>query len=82
MMHARSIGTTLLLAGCLIAAPATAQTLRIGMKAAVDGSDPHQSYSPNRNVQMHVYESLVFQDPNLQPLPGLGRGLKCAEPKP
>lgn len=53
------------------ATPAAAQTLRIGMKAALTGSDPHQSYSPNRNVQMQVYESLTFQDANLQPVPGL-----------
>ena len=53
-----------------LAAPASAQTLRIGMKAAVDGSDPHQSYTPNRNVQMHVYESLVNQDQYLQPAAG------------
>ncbi|WP_198376138.1 ABC transporter substrate-binding protein [Neoroseomonas rubea] len=59
------------LALALAALPAAAQTLRIGMKAAVDGSDPHQSYSPNRNVQMHVYESLVHQDANLLPVPGL-----------
>ena len=38
---------------------------------AVDGSDPHQSYSPNRNVQMQVYESLTFQNENLLPVPGL-----------
>ncbi|MBK1659086.1 ABC transporter substrate-binding protein [Paracraurococcus ruber] len=64
-------GSALLLAALLLAAPAAAQELRIGMKAAVDGSDPHQSYSPNRNVQLHVYEPLVFQDPQLRPVPGL-----------
>ncbi|BDG74748.1 ABC transporter substrate-binding protein [Roseomonas fluvialis] len=66
-----------LLVAC--AAPAQAQTLRIGMKAAVDGSDPHQSYSPNRNVQMHVYESLVNQDQYLQPLPGLAESWRVID---
>ena len=41
-----------LILATLASLPVSAQTLRIGMKAAVDGSDPHQSYSPNRNVQM------------------------------
>jgi peptide/nickel transport system substrate-binding protein len=62
-----------------VAAPASAQTLRIGMKAAVDGSDPHQSYSPNRNVQMHVYEALVNQDQYLQPLPGLAESWRIID---
>lgn len=61
------------------AQPAAAQTLRIGMKAAIDGSDPHQSYSPNRNVQMHVYESLVEQDSNLRPIPGLASAWRVVD---
>jgi peptide/nickel transport system substrate-binding protein len=60
-------------------APAPAQTLRIGMKAAIDGSDPHQSYSPNRNVQMHVYESLVFQDETMHPIPGLAESWRVVD---
>ncbi len=70
-MRTNTRGLALLLACALVASPAAAQTLRIGMKAAVDGSDPHQSYSPNRNVQMQVYESLTFQNEFLQPGPGL-----------
>ena len=56
-----------------------AQNLRIGIKAASDGSDPHQSYSPNRNIQMHVYESLVFQDQNLWPIPGLAEAWRVID---
>jgi peptide/nickel transport system substrate-binding protein len=69
----------LMLALTLTAAPAPAQTLRIGMKAAVDGSDPHQSYSPNRNVQMQVYESLTFQNSTLHPVPGLAESWKVVD---
>ncbi|MDB5379299.1 MAG: transporter periplasmic protein, partial [Rubritepida sp.] len=65
-MMRRLLALLLLLSGA-----AQAQELRIGMKAAVDGSDPHQSYSPNRNVQLQVYEPLYFQDSNLHPVPGL-----------
>ena len=70
----------LILALLLLASPVVAQNLRIGIKAAVDGSDPHQSYSPNRNVQMHVYESLVFQDATLHPVPGLAQSWRVVEP--
>ncbi len=59
--------------------PGAAQELRIGMKAAIDGSDPHQSYSPNRNVQLHVYEPLVFQDPHLRPVPGLATAWRAPD---
>ncbi len=45
--------------------PAAADDLRIAMKGAVDGADPHQSYTPNRNVQLHVYETLLVQDAHL-----------------
>lgn len=69
----------LTLALLLAAVPVMAQTLRIGMKAAVDGSDPHQSYSPNRNVQMQVYESLTFQTGTLQPVPGLAESWKAVD---
>ena len=54
----------------LLAWPAGAQELRIGFKAAVDGADPHLNFTPNRNVQLHVYEPLVFQDEFMRPLPG------------
>ncbi len=67
----------------LLAAPhghLAAQELRIGMKAAVDGSDPHQSYSPNRNVQLQVYEPLVFQDEYQRPRPGLAQSWRLLDP--
>ena len=62
--------TAVLLTALPVAAPVAAQELRIGFKAAVDGSDPHQNYTPNRNVQLHGYEPLVFQDAFMRPLPG------------
>ena len=72
-------GLALMIACGLAATPVAAQTLRIGMKAAVDGSDPHQSYSPNRNVQMQVYESLTFQNEYLQPGPGLAESWRVVD---
>ena len=67
---AKRLLAPLLLLTALVAPAAIAQELRIGFKAAVDGSDPHQNYTPNRNVQLHVWEPLVFQDEFMRPLPG------------
>ncbi len=37
----------------------------------MDSADPHLLFTANRNVQMHVYETLVSQDRYLKPIPGL-----------
>ncbi|SFJ51570.1 peptide/nickel transport system substrate-binding protein [Bosea sp. OK403] len=60
----------------LPSAAAWAQDLRIAMKGAVDSADPHLLFTINRNVQIHVYEPLVFQDRFLKPLPGLAESWK------
>ena len=70
----------LLAAALLLAAPLSAQELRIGFKAAVDGSDPHQNYTPNRNVQLHVYEPLVAQDAFMRPIPGAASSWRVVDP--
>jgi peptide/nickel transport system substrate-binding protein len=73
----------MLLAGlhlCASAAPLAAQELKIAMKASVDSADPHQLFTPNRNVQLHVYEPLIFQDRYLKPVPGLAESWKVVDP--
>ncbi len=55
----------------LMLTSAPAKDLIIGMKAAVDNADPHQLYTPNRNVDLQVYEPLVYQDRYLKPVPWL-----------
>ncbi len=60
--------------------PARAEDLRIAMKGVVDNADPHQSYTPNRNVQIHVYEPLLFQDAQLRPVPGLAQSWRAIDP--
>lgn len=59
------------LLACIIAAPAPAKDLVIAMKAAVDNPDPHQLFTPNRNVDLQVYEPLIYQDRYLKPQPWL-----------
>ncbi|WP_158291981.1 ABC transporter substrate-binding protein [Paracraurococcus ruber] len=70
----------LLLLCLLLALPAEAQTLRIAFKAAVDAADPHLTFTPNRNVQLHVWETLVTQDATLRPLPGLAESWRALDP--
>jgi peptide/nickel transport system substrate-binding protein len=55
---------------------AWAQELRIATKGSVDSADPHLLFTTNRNVHIHVYEPLVFQDRFLKPLPGLAESWK------
>jgi len=69
-----------ILALLLLAAPAGAQELRIGFKAAVDSADPHLNYTPNRNVQLHVWEPLVFQDAFMRPVPGAASAWRATDP--
>ena len=79
-MPKRLLPPLLLLAALALPGAAAAQELRIGFKAAVDGSDPHQNYTPNRNVQLHVYEPLVFQDEFMRPLPGAASSWRVVDP--
>jgi peptide/nickel transport system substrate-binding protein len=74
----RLLGLALVLLA--LALPARADELRIGMKGVVDGVDPHQSFSPNRNVQLHVYEPLVFQNEHLRAIPGLAESWRALDP--
>ncbi|WP_431284980.1 ABC transporter substrate-binding protein [Humitalea sp. 24SJ18S-53] len=75
---------SLLLAACLLALPAQAQVqpqnLRIAMKAAVDSSDPHLTFTPNRNVQLHVWETLLTQDERLIARPALAESWRAIDP--
>ena len=64
----------------LAAMPARSQELRVAMKAAVDNADPHQLYTPNRNLHIQVYEPLVGQDARMNPRPGLAESWQALDP--
>lgn len=76
----RAVLAALLLLGAGVWGPASAQELRIGLKAAVDSADPAQLYTPNRNVHLQVYEPLVAQDAQSKLLPGLAVSWRSVDP--
>jgi peptide/nickel transport system substrate-binding protein len=57
-----------------------AAELKIGFKAEITSADPHVLNSANRNIWTHVYESLVSQDHQLRPKPGLALSWRMLNP--
>ena len=67
----RHIALALALCSAL-AAPATAQTLRIGMAAETTAADPHNyAAAPNSTFRDHVFDGLSALDARLRPVPAL-----------
>lgn len=67
----RHIALALSLCGAL-AAPAGAQTLRIGMAAETTAADPHNyAAAPNSTYRDHVFDGLTTLDARLRPSPAL-----------
>ncbi|MGI4955255.1 MAG: ABC transporter substrate-binding protein [Janthinobacterium lividum] len=59
----------------LLAAPASAQTLRIGMAAETNGADPHNfALTPNSTLRDNIYQGLVDTDAKGLVRPGLATG--------
>jgi len=71
-----------LVVGALVcgACSAMADDLRIGFKAELTSADPHVLNGANRNVWVHVYESLVSLDAQLRPTPGLATSWRMVSP--
>jgi len=80
-MKPTTLSAALLALACLgWTGPGEAQSLRIGVRAAIDTADPASSFSPNRNVTLHVYEPLLLQDEALRPMPGLATAWRMRDP--
>lgn len=77
----RKVCSLTCLVGCLFSAGAGAAELKIGFKAEVTSADPHVLNGANRNIWAHVYESLVIQDQQLRPKPGLALSWQMINPK-
>ncbi len=68
------------MAALLLAMPAMAQTRHIGFMAAVDGAGPHLTFTPNWNVQLHVWETLTTQNLTMRVQPGLAESWRSIDP--
>ena len=69
---ARCLAPLLLAAALLLARPAAADTLRIGMSGPITSLDPH-FYNISQNIQaaFHVFDTLTARSPNGRVVPGL-----------
>src|ERR1700712_4778712 len=63
-----------------LAAPALAQTLRVGVRAPMLTPDPASSFNPDRGITLQASQPLLLQDPQLQPTPGLAISWKLRDP--
>jgi len=64
----------------MLAASASAQELRIGVRAGGESMDPHLSaVGSNIASVRNVYETLVMLDPQLQPYPGLAESWEIVD---
>jgi len=77
----RSLGFLLSVsAAALLAGAASAQELRIGVRAGGESMDPHLSaVGSNIASVRNVYETLVMLDPQLQPYPGLAESWEVVD---
>lgn len=64
----------------VLSVPALAADLKIGYKAEATSADPHVLNAANRNLWVHVYESLVRQDEQLRPAPSLAMSWRAINP--
>ena len=71
---------SMILCACACTFGVQAQDLRIGFKAELTSADPHVLNGANRNVWVHVYESLIAQDAQLRPVPGLALSWRMLSP--
>ncbi len=59
------------------AAAASAQELKIGLKTEPSSLDPqYHALNPNLQIALHMFDTLVMQDENLKPKPGLALSWK------
>jgi peptide/nickel transport system substrate-binding protein len=65
----------------LVAAPATAAELKIGLYADISTLDPHfNNIAPNISLSSHLFDALVNVDPTGKLIPGLATSWKAIDP--
>ena len=76
-----ALGALATAASVMVATPAMAQDLRIGLGADVTSIDPHfVNLFPNNNIAWHVFDALVMMNPDSQLIPGLAESWKAVSP--
>ncbi len=76
----KKIASALALGALMLAAPAMAQEVRIGLSAEPSSIDPHyHNLTPNNMLSRHVFEPLVFQDEKQALKPGLAESWKAVD---
>ena len=65
----------------MLALPAAAQTLRVGVSSAVTSIDPHyHNLAPNISLSDQIFDQLVEMDVHQRPQPGLASSWKLIAP--
>jgi peptide/nickel transport system substrate-binding protein len=65
----------------MLALPAAAQTLRVGVSSAVTSIDPHyHNLAPNDSLAAQIFDQLVEMDVRQRPQPGLAESWKLIAP--
>jgi peptide/nickel transport system substrate-binding protein len=78
----RTIRQALVAAAAAIALtmPAAAQELRIGLSAEPSSADPHfHNLAPNSQLRSHIFEALMDQDKDQQPIPKLAESVRAVD---
>ena len=71
------LATVLAAAGAFTSLSAAAQELKIGLKTEPSSLDPqYHALTPNLQMAAHIFDTLVMQDENLKPIPGLALSWK------
>jgi peptide/nickel transport system substrate-binding protein len=74
--HILAVATTAL----VLVGPAAAQELRVGLSSEPSSADPHfHNLTPNIQLRWHVFESLLDQDKNQQPIPRLAESYRAVD---
>ena len=78
----RLAAVTVVASSLVLAAPASAQELKIAVAADVTSIDPHFfNLFPNNNIAEHIFDKLVQMDADSRMIPGIATSWKTIDDK-
>ncbi|MBN9498618.1 MAG: ABC transporter substrate-binding protein [Alphaproteobacteria bacterium] len=81
MSISKALRNSILAALVVLASPAIAQNLRVGLAVEPDSLDPqYHQFSPNNAIGRHLYDRLVHQDKDQRLTPGLAVSWRATSP--